>query len=227
MSGRVVCAMCLVLASPNFALGQERRGYVGAGLGNANFKVSSIEPRYINDFEPGRLTSLSAEAGVNVNKRLALGAEVWLPFKRRTITQEYGYIMAATPYRRISNYHERAFLCVLRGRLNSSRRAMAIWTAGGGLIQQNALERYAHLVAGSLTVFGPFGDLQSTSQVKFGFTGGAEVSVETARHLSVVPQFRMLYVPRGNSVYDAADPFGTLGINRVSTRIGVSVRAIF
>ena len=45
--------------------------------------------------------------------------------------------------------------------------------------------------------------------------------------MSLVPQLRVLYVPRGNTVYDAADTFATLGINQVTTRIGVSVRATF
>ena len=129
MSCRIALAMCCLLVSANRALGQEPRGYVGAGFGTANFKVSSINLRYINDFEPGRVTSLTAEAGVLVSKLLAVSAEVWLPLKRRTITQEHGYIMD-TPYRRISNYRERAFLCVLHGRVSDTQLVAVAGTAG-------------------------------------------------------------------------------------------------
>jgi hypothetical protein len=226
---KTIALIVLLLTTPAIANGQ-LRGFVGAGLASSTFNVSSIagpspSTTYTNDFDPGRLFGVTGEAGIRIGGRFTLGAEVWLPWKSRTITQEFDYLVGP-PYRRISNYRERAILFVFDGRLTDGGRVTAAWSAGAGLIKQTALERRATYIQGTFFEFGPFGDLRHVSSSRVGFTGGAEVAIKATRHLSVVPQFRLLYVPRGDKVY-APNSFTSLGLNSLSSRIGASVRALF
>ena len=222
---RIVWCLMLLAAIPSSVTGQPR-GFIGAGFGSSSFGAESVDggspsTTYTNAIEPGRVTGLAAEAGV-LHRRLGFGVEVWLPLERRTLTQQYNYDFLIVPYRRTSNYREWTLFGVLRGRLNDSHRISATWAAGGGLVNQSAAERYSERLPGSYE-FGPFGALQHTTDHTFGLTGGLDLPIETVRRISIVPQFRVVLVSRDY----LKNSMTNLGLDRLMTRIGVSIRATF
>ena len=222
--------LILLLAAPSVAGGQPR-GFAGGAIASAPFIVStatkgSPSTTYTNVGENGRLTGVVGEMGVFVKRRIAVGVEAWLPFERRLVTQEYGYAISQR-YRRISSYRERMVFFAVHGRLNDSDRITAMWVGSGGLVFQDALERVAQGLPNTTTQYGPFGDLTDSTSLTIGGTGGAELSIQVQRHLSVVPQFRVVYIQRGDFKGTNASSFANLGLDRLTTRIGVSVRAVF
>jgi hypothetical protein len=224
---KVVSVVALLVAWADVANAQPH-GFVGAGFGKSGFNAASIDgpspsTTYTNDFEDSHVTAFVGEAALFVTRRVALGVEVGLPLGRNTMTQENDYLLGP-PYRRISAYREQTFFAIVRGRLNDSNRVAGMWAVGGGPVRQNALERYAH--AGPPTFeFGPFGDVTDTTHWSYGISGGAELSVKVWHTLAVVPQFRVLYIPRGDVT--SSNEFATFGLDRLTTRIGATVRATF
>ena len=218
---KAIGVAALVLTASAAANAQPLRGFVGAGFGSATFGAVSItgespSTTFTNATTPGRLVGFIADAGFSIGRRFGLGVEFWQP-GRHPITQDYLYLFGP-PYRRLTSFRERTIFGVVRGRINERGRVTGAAVAGGGLVRQDALERFA-----TVPPFSDFGPVQHTTVKQTGFVVGAEVEITTVRWLSVVPEVRVVIVPRNDSLGSSA-AFDNLGLNTTSTRFGLTVR---
>ena len=75
------------------------------------------------------------------------------------------------------------------------------------------------------TVLNPFGPENEVTRWTFGATFGADIIVEATRHVSVVPQVRVLTIARSDASATAASY--TFGLSAVVYRAGIGVRVAF
>lgn len=228
MIGRTLMCLLAILTCSGIAAAQDLRTYVGGAFGS-----SSSGPHHVSggspstSFDNTSINSMaggvSAEAGWFFSRSSSVGIEVIIPFHRINIAQEYGYIFG--PYRREAHYCEQAILGVVRGEVQTGRRLVVGVVAGGGLVRGSSLDRVSVLDTRSNT-YGPLSDETETTGLTMGVMGGADLAIQTSRHVSVVPQFRMLVIPRGDPK-NGRGFFADLGLPTLVYRIGVGVRAAF
>jgi hypothetical protein len=221
---RMATLSLALLALPRIAAGQDVRGYVGGALTISPWGLKPVRGGtpsldFDNTSTESTAPGVATEVGWLLNRRVALGAEIGLPF-RREVTQTYSYF---TPYISVSRYRDLTLFAIARALLNQDGRVGVGLVGGGGSVQQSSLERVAEGHFGSYT-FGPFGLERDVSRWTWGLTGGVDVSLQAARHVSIVPQFRVLAIDRGHVI--DGDVFA-FGFSTVVYRYGVSLRAAF
>jgi hypothetical protein len=130
-----------------------------------------------------------------------------------------------TARRRTARYREQAILGVFREQVQTGRRLCVGFAGGGGLVRGSSLDRVSLLDSRSDT-YGPFSDEKEATSLTMGLIGGADLAIQANRHVSVVPQFRMLVILRGDTK-NGNGLFADLGLPTVVYRIAAGVRAAF
>ena len=219
----------VLLLLPRQGLGQDGvRGYAGGAftiLPTGPHAVSGSSPSTTYDTTSPDSTTrgLTVELGGTSRRQVSLGVEIGVPFER-SLTQTFGYF---TPFIKVSHYRDLTFFGVASRELPATGRIHLGLTAGAGLVQQRSRERISFGQFNS-TNFGPFGDEQLVSRWTWGATGGADLSVQAARHVTIVPQVRVLFIDRGrmNAEVAGVDVFG-FGLDSFGYRFGVGIRGQF
>jgi opacity protein-like surface antigen len=221
------CAVVvLCVAAPVDA--QTTRGYAGAAITVAPWSVQSVSggtpsTSFSNESPDTIITDVTAEGGWRFTPKSALGVEVVLPLQRVEIHQEFRYF---SPQLRYSAYQETLVLIVVRRDVRLGTRASMAFVAGGGFVHGTSRERRALGHFGSPD-YGPFGPEEDVSKTSLGVTAGVDFSVTLARHVDLVPRFRLLFVGRGDPRDDHEPFFGSLGLSALTYRVGIGVRATF
>ena len=204
------------------------RGYAGGA-----FTIAPGDPHAVNGGSPSTTydntspdsttRGLTVELGWTARPQVSLGVEIGVPFQRR-LTQTYYYF---NPFIKESRYRDLTFFGVARRELPATGKIHLALTGGAGLVQQRSQERISPGQFGTY-IFGPFGDEHLVSRWTWGATGGADLSVQAARHVAIVPQFRVLFIDRGRKYAEVAgvDVFG-FGFDSLGYRVGLGIRGKF
>jgi len=214
-------ALCLASTS---AWAQQARPFAGASFTASPWTVRSVDggspsTRYTNTTTDSAVIGLAAEFGW-FNERDALSVEISLP-ARRGLTQTYRY--PPEQYELESRYRDVTIMGVLRHRVRRKARMRIDVVGGAGVNLQDSLERGAD--ADFFFNLGPFGPEHEVVHKGLAMMGGVDVAIDTARHLSVVTQFRESWLPRGNVYYTRQ--FASFGLDEVVFRFGVGLRVGF
>jgi hypothetical protein len=229
---RVVVFLLAVLGCGRLASAQDSHPYIGGAIELPTFGVHSFEAggpgsTYFNTADDPIVVGVIVDGGGFVSRNVAVGAEMHIPVGRAGVTNTHGYF---NPYIRLSQYQELSLLGTFRGYVPSSGRVRAGMLAGAGVVFANSLDRTSTCNFDFSIPCSPFSPEQEQTRPLLGATVGGEVVIQTTHRLSIVPQFRLFWVNRGQDVNSgsAADrPFVILGIDRVSYRGGIGLRATF
>jgi hypothetical protein len=94
--------------------------------------------------------------------------------------------------------------------------------AGVGLVAESSLEQLSTCLSGAAC--SPFGTEEESGRFATGLTFGGDLVWEATRHMSVLPQFRVVWVDRGQ-IFAARDTSViSLGLNQVSYRASIGIR---
>jgi hypothetical protein len=151
--------------------------------------------------------------------RWALGVEWAQPFRRVNITSRLDYIFS--PSITVSRYRESTLLGITRFPLPGTGVVQAALVGGVGVVRGSSLQRISQGRFGS-GAFGPFGPEQEVVAHAIATMLGGEMLIGVTRHVAVLPQMRLLIIPRGSVVEGGAFP--QFGFNSVLYRGGVGIR---
>jgi hypothetical protein len=231
---RLVCSAALlaaVLCCSRPGSAQETHPYAGATVEISTWGVhswsGSPSVSYDNTSDDTHVLGIAGEAGWFISRNVAVGAEFELPFGRNGVTSVHGYF---NPYTRLSQYRERSIFGVFHAYLPASQRVRAGILGGGGLVLASSQDQFSYCSFDPPFACTPFSPAAAATRSALGATVGGDVVVQTTRRLSVVSQFRMVWVGRGGdpASSDSQDSsFVTLGLDRVSYRAGIGLRASF
>jgi hypothetical protein len=224
------CAFFLLvwLAVPRLAMGQDARGFIGGALTRSSWRVEPVNGGSPSQYYDNTSTDDSLAFGVTVDgawsltPRFAIGAELGVP-ARREVTQTFSYFNA---FIRKSQYRDLTLFAIARGRIQAPHRIGVEVLGGGGGVQQSSAAQVSESMAGAFSPLGPFMDVPTMSRWTWGFTGGVDVSVGVARHISIVPQVRVLVINRGN-IENGVEYFSSFGLAKTVYRYGLGLRAAF
>jgi hypothetical protein len=229
---RAVVFLFAVLGCGSVASAQDSRPYIGGAVELPTFGVHSFETggpgsSYFNTTDDPILVGVVVEGGGFVNRHVAVGGEIHIPVGRADVTNTHGYF---NPYIRLSQYQELSVLGILHGYVPSSGRVRAGLVAGAGIVFANSLDQTSTCNFDPTIPCNSFSPEQEQSRHFLGAIVGGDVAIRATARLSVVPQFRVCWVNRGQDVNSgsATDrPFVILGIDRVSYRGGIGLRMTF
>ena len=162
-----------------------------------------------------------------LKRNVAVGAEFEIPFGRTNTTSSFGY---TEPFTRRSQYREQSLFGVFHGYLPISHRARAGIMGGGGIVSASSLALISNCNFDPRIPCTPFTPEKEATRSSFNATVGGDIAVSVADHLNMVSQFRVVWAMRGDdpASADAQDlPIVTLGVNRVSYRVRLGLRATF
>ncbi len=205
---------------------QESSGYVGAAITTSAFASHSVDAgtpstTYANSTTDTSLTGVAVEAGWFISPRWGVGVEFTQPLRRANLISQYGYF---SPSITISRYRESVILGTARVRLAEKGYLRAELVGGAGIVRGSSLQRVSEGRFGSNT-FGPFGDEREVTGQMIGAMLGADLVAAATRHVSVVPQFRMLTIRRGSVI--SGIPFASFGLNTIVAGGAVGIRVAF
>ena len=229
---RAVLFLLVLLAVGRAAIAQESQTYLGGAMELPTFGVHSFDTggpgsTYVNTSDDPILVGAVLEGGGFVSRNLAVGAEMHIPIGRAAVTNVHGYF---NPYTRLSQYRELSVLGIFRASAPSRGRVRAGMLAGAGVVFANSTDRTSTCNFDPTIPCSPFSPEQEATRPLLGATVGGEVAIQTTGRLSIVPQFRVLWVNRSQDVASgtAADhAFVILGIDRVSYGGGIALRVTF
>jgi hypothetical protein len=230
---RRVIFLAAVLCCSRLGSAQEMDPYAGATVEISTWGVhswsGSPSATFGNTTDDTNVIGIVGEVGWFLGRNLAVGAEVEIPFGRTNVTSVHGYF---NPYTRLSQYRERSVFGVFHGYTPARHRVRAGILSGGGIVFANSLDQVSSCNSnfGPNIVCTPFSPAAEATRSALGATIGGDVVVQTTRRLSVVSQFRILWVGRGgdpSSSNSQDSSFVTLGLDRVSYRAGIGLRASF
>ena len=206
---------------------QETGGFVAAAFIASPWTVNSVSggspsTTYANATVESSVVGAGADVGWRVTRQRSLAVEIDIP-SRRDLSQTFEYDFG--PYQLESRYRDLTILGVLRQRLLLDARAHIELVGGFGINRGSSLQRVATLQFPSFSTFGPFGAEDEVTHTSIAATAGADFPIDAARHLSVVPQFRVLVLPHG-SVRTGGN-FASFGLNTMVYRFGVGLRVAF
>ena len=150
-----------------------------------------------------------------------------MPFGRATIFQQSDYLF--NDYQRVSQYKENTLTMLVRYHLRGGQPLDVALVGGGVFVFATTRDRYAFRRSFP-DGFGPFGQEIRVNDMAIGVTGGLDLIGRATRHISVVPQFRVMAVPAksmGSWPHTGTYKFDDLGIASVSIRLGIAVRMDF
>ena len=210
---------------------QEVHPYVGGAIEVSTWGVHSLsgapDVTYDNISDNTSVAGIVGEAGVFLTRNVAVGAEFEVPFGRNNLTSAFGYF---TPFTRRSQYREQSLFGVLHGYLPVSHRARVGIMGGGGIVSASSLAVISNCDFDPKIPCTPFTPEKEATRSSFNATVGGDIVVQVAHRLSVVSQVRVVWVVRGAdpATADIQDlPVVTLGVDRVSYRVRLGLRAIF
>lgn len=214
------------------ALAQETHPYASGAIEMATWGVhswvgGSPSLTFINSSDDGPIFGMVGEAGVFFGRNVAVGAEIDVPLGRAEVNNTHGYF---NPYRRISQYQEWRVFGVFHGYVPAGGRVRAGLLAGGGIVFPSTVDQKSTCNFDDNIACAPFAPDQEMTHSLFGATIGGEVAIQATGHLSVVPQFRVVWVARGDAsslTVAAEQPLASLGIDRVSYHAGIGLRVTF
>ena len=229
---RTVVFLLAVLGSVRLASAQDSHPYIGGALELTTFGVHSFETggpgsTYVNTTDDPTVVGVIIEGGGVVSRTVAVGAEMHIPFGRTGVTNTHGYF---NPYIRLSQYRELSLLGIVHGYVPSSGRVRVGMLAGAGIVFANSLDQTSTCNFDPSIPCSAFSPAQEATRPFLGATVGGDVAIQTTHHLSIVPQFRVFWVNRGQDVNSGSTedhPFVILGIDRVSYRGGIGVRVAY
>jgi hypothetical protein len=157
----------------------------------------------------------------------AIGVSIEIPFGRHDVAQSHGYF---NPFRVLGRYQEWSGFLLYRGSVGRAHRVHGSVLGGVGLVFGSDLERTSTCNFDPSIPCRPYTPEQDVKQTSLAATAGSEVGVRIAPHLFIAPQFRVIIVNRGDQLgsnQDRSGPLVSLGIDRVSYRGSIGLRATF
>ncbi len=210
---------------PATAAAQDGRGYAGAA-GMATFQDShrqGTSPSLPTTGAGGSAIGVTVEVGGFLTSRVALGVEISLP-GRFTSTQQTDYLRV---FQQESRHRDAAISGVVRRTFGSAGRLRLGVVGGGGLVQENTLQRRRDQLGPLPTfppVLGPYSEEYAFTRWTVGALAGADVEVAVSRRVAIVPQIRAHFVRRSDN---PSDQGWALGLSSVVLRPAVGLRATF
>jgi hypothetical protein len=222
-----VIAMIAVVMTAASARAQGMGGFVGAAFTGSKWTVNPVDEgspstMFANTTVDSSVVGVSAQFGWRLTRQHSVAVEVDIP-SRRDLTQTSDY-QFGSPHELESLYREMTILAIVRHRLFLEARSHLELVAGFGINRASSLQRIAFPQFPSLA-FGPLGAEEDVTHIGLAGAVGADFEIHAARHLSVVPQFRVLVVPHG-SVRNGGT-FPSFGLNTVVYRFGIGIRVPF
>ena len=169
------------------------------------------------------LLGVVGEVGWLLRPNIAIGGQVDLPFRRTTITQSYDYNLEHPSVGRVRFREWNAF-AVVRGYVPIARRVRVGGLAGVGMVAESALYQLTSCPFGPLDACSAFLAETESTRLATGLTVGGDIVREATPRISVVPQFRVVWVDRGKIWASRDTSVISLGLNQVSYRAGIGVR---
>lgn len=214
------------------AIAQDTHPYASGAIEMATWGVhswldGSPSLTFINSSDDGTVLGVVGEAGVFFGRNVGVGAEIDVPLARAGVTNEHGYF---NPYRRLSQYQEWRVFGVVHGYVPAGRRVRAGILGGGGIVFPSTVDQKSTCNFDFNIPCTAFVPDQEMTHLLFGAIIGGEVAIQATDHLSIVPQFRAVWVARGDSsslTVAAEQPLASLGIDRVSYHAGIGLRVTF
>lgn len=214
------------------ASGQVVHPYVSGAIEASSAGVHSLNSgaslTFDNTSDDNMVLGVVGEAGWFIRPNIAFGGQVDLPFGRTAITQHHDYV---DPSNRRSRFREWNAFGVLRGYLPLQRRVRVGGVAGLGLVAESSLEQISTCQLAPPYVCSAFGAEKESTRFATGLTVGGDLAWEATPHLSVLPQFRLVWVDRGNPVASNNSSEDSilisLGLNQVSYRASIGLRVGF
>jgi len=213
-----------VLGCAGLAGAQELHTYVGVAFGVSSWDVQNVDGgtpnlTFRNTSDTTNTIVTTGEAGRFLTAHFAFGAEIGQT-SRGELTQTHGYL---NPYLRVSRVRDLTFFGLARYQIGTGWIRGAV-VGGAGPVQQSSVERTAEATNFPSLTFGPFGPEREVTEWAWGGMAGAELIIRVARHVSVVPQLRVVGIARGDVTNFT---FASYGLNTSVYRAGVGVRAAF
>jgi hypothetical protein len=229
---RTVVFLLAVLSCSGRVSAQDVHPYVGGAIEVSSFGTHSWDGSpsltYNNATDDTVVTSIAGEGGVFLRNNVAVGVELSIPFERSNITQSHGYF---NPFNRRSRYREWSVSGIFHGYMPTGRRVRAGIVAGGGMVFASSRDQVSTCNFDPRIPCAPFSAEREATHSAFAAVVGSDVAVQITRRLSVVPQFRVVWVGRGgdpaSSSFDADFDFVTLGLDRLACRAALGLRATF
>jgi hypothetical protein len=220
-----------VLSCSGLVSAQDGRPYVGGAVEASTFGThswtGSPSLSYNNATDDSLITAIVVEGGEFFSNNMAIGAEIKIPVGRSTIAQGHGYF---NPYNRLSRFQEGSLFVVFHGYTSIGRRVRVGILGGAGLVFASSLDRISTCNFDTRIPCAPFSPEQEATATALGAALGGDVVVQATRHLSVVPQFRVVWVGRGDlaSLSHAVNPsVVSLGLDQLAYRAAIGLRATF
>jgi hypothetical protein len=229
-----IVALAVTLAATASLRAQETNGYASAVFTISPWSVQTIggaspSTRFVNTTGDSVAVGIAAEFGWHFRRRDSVAVEAYVP-SRSDLTQVHDYF---DPYMLESRYRDFTVLGIVRHRLLPDFRTHIELVGGLGINSGSSLQRAAKGQFGSGT-YAPFVAEDDRRQTSLAATAGVDVPIDVARHLSVVPQFRVLILPRGDmlelplrDVLDREPAFASFGLDNIVYRYGLGLRVGF
>jgi hypothetical protein len=230
LAARALVIVWAVLSSCGTATAQDVHPYVGGAIEVSSFGThswtGSPSLSYNNATDDSMVVGIVGEGGAFFGSNVAIGAEINLPVGRSDIAQRHGYF---NPFNRQSRYQERSLFAILRGYVPLGRRVRAGILAGAGIVFASSLDGMSSCNFDTRIPCTPFSPEQETTRSALGATLGSDVVIQATRHLSVVPQFRVVWVGRGDPASSSGGDRDvvSLGLDQPSYRAAIGIRATF
>lgn len=218
---RAVFAALALLLVGGSAVAQPTHGYAGGSffLSTQGSHAQGTSPDLPHTGVGGTTWGVAGEIGGFLAPRFSVAFEYSLP-ARIDAVQEIDYFISSQTR---SRYRDETMSFVARAYANAPGAVRVAIVGGGVFVRESAFQSYAY--APQLTRnFGPFGPETEVTRWTPGVTGGVDVQIAVAPHVSIVPQFRVTWVSRSD---DTSQPMWLLGLDSFVLRGAVGVRATF
>ena len=225
MSRPTALALYLLFIAPATVLGQDRRPYVGGSLivSTQTSERPGSSPSFPTSGVGGTALGLAVEAGGFLSRRVSIAFEASIPARIESI-QETDYFLV---FRTESRHRDLILSGLFHAHLGADKRVRISLVGGPSVVRESTLQRtaYQSRVPPDITApFGPYGLETSFARWTVGLTGGADIDVPVAAHVSLVPQLRFHWIQRAEA---GEGDSGFLGLSPRVWRPALGVRASF
>jgi hypothetical protein len=221
----LVAAVLIALGMTEPAGAQDSGGYVGgaAMLSTQRGHRQGSAPSLPTTGAGGTAIGVTVESGVRLTRRIAIGAELSLP-RRFTSVQDTNYLRV---FQHESRHRDLALSGIVRAIIGPARRVRLGLVGGGGLVQEHTRQRRRDQAGPFPTfppIFGPYSGTYSFTRWTVAAVAGADVEIDVAPRVAIVPQLRAHFVRRNS---DGTEPGWVLGLNALVVRPAIGVRLAF
>jgi hypothetical protein len=219
----------LLAVVPAAAAAQDTRSYAGGSLvwwWQDTRSIATSDPHISRPGVGGFAVAGGGEYGWLLTARSRVSVEATVPARFESI-QETPDVLGRRV--RVENRHrELVFSGVYRIDAVQTGRIRFGLLAGPSVVLEDTLQRRAErdflTFPGSQPDFGPYGPQTRVTRWAFGLTFGADLAVDIARHVSVVPDIRIHWINRAAGNGSAS---GHLALEPLVIRPGVGIRLAF